>query len=488
LSRLGALDIGLCRPPPLGMCLGGEPAPAMAVLPAVAEDESCCSPPTGSGDGSLRNVGIATEGTFRCLLCCQRFFCDGTRKCHQKFIHVSTQWGGAPGVQAALLQEADLKYFHPTDPLEPLPKGKFALVKRLATGINGDIFLYNYDSEGPAQPRKVVVKQLKASRLEKLRSAERSERKVHMTLASRNAEDALAEVGIMRYLAEREDLPLYLLRLEEAFSHRGDIWLVSEYAEGGELLAKVQQQGHLPPAQASTYAWQLLQAVAYLHEHGIGHRDISLENILLKKDTLRLMDFGMAVRSASEAGTAFRYFRGVGKDFYRAPECYVPQEAQVEVVAPAGARPGEVRMLNLCGRHDGKYLCEVRLPASAEPARRCRAEVVGYTACPADVWAVGVCVFVMLFGAPAWAKATPTDELFKFVQARGLRELLRQWGRAPLPEEAQQLVEQATRLHPVDRPGAAECLSASWFAATSALAVPCHPSADPMCNAAAGGA
>ena len=44
------------------------------------------------------------------------------------------------------------------------------------------------------------------------------------------------------------------------------------------------------------WSWQLLQAVAFLHKQQICHRDISLENILLSKGDIRLMDFGQAVR------------------------------------------------------------------------------------------------------------------------------------------------------------------------------------------------
>lgn len=52
----------------------------------------------------------------------------------------------------------------------------------------------------------------------------------------------------------------------------------------------------------------------YLHAHDIGHRDISLENVLLKNGVTRLMDFGMAAQTRRRCGTRLRYFRAVGKD------------------------------------------------------------------------------------------------------------------------------------------------------------------------------
>jgi serine/threonine protein kinase len=39
----------------------------------------------------------------------------------------------------------------------------------------------------------------------------------------------------------------------------------------------------------------IANAVSYLHERGIAHRDIKLANVLLKKDyTIKLADFGFA--------------------------------------------------------------------------------------------------------------------------------------------------------------------------------------------------
>lgn len=65
------------------------------------------------------------------------------------------------------------------------------------------------------------------------------------------------------------------------------------------------------------YAAQIILALGYLHERGIIHRDLKLENILVGQDGyLRLIDYGLAkMTKGDELATTF-----CGTPEYLAPE------------------------------------------------------------------------------------------------------------------------------------------------------------------------
>lgn len=60
--------------------------------------------------------------------------------------------------------------------------------------------------------------------------------------------------------------------------------IVMEYLEGGELLQllKKQKKEYFEEREAKEYFKQIINGVAYCHKKGIVHRDLKLENILIK--------------------------------------------------------------------------------------------------------------------------------------------------------------------------------------------------------------
>jgi eukaryotic-like serine/threonine-protein kinase len=95
-------------------------------------------------------------------------------------------------------------------------------------------------------------------------------------------------------------------------------FIVMEYVEGETLKDLVRRLGRLSGNEAVQLTLQLLAAVAFAHRHGIVHRDIKPQNVMLDRDgNVKVMDFGIARAGDSgmtEAGSI------LGTAQYLAPE------------------------------------------------------------------------------------------------------------------------------------------------------------------------
>ena len=68
-----------------------------------------------------------------------------------------------------------------------------------------------------------------------------------------------------------------------------------ELCIGGDLLTYLRKRRRLKESRAKVFLKQLMQAIGYLHEKNIVHRDIKLENVLLdNRGRVKLCDFGVA--------------------------------------------------------------------------------------------------------------------------------------------------------------------------------------------------
>src|SRR2546427_7185311 len=72
----------------------------------------------------------------------------------------------------------------------------------------------------------------------------------------------------------------------------GPNYLVMEFVDGAPL------QGPLPIEKAVEYAGQILDALDAAHRKGITHRDLKPANILVTKQGIKLLDFGLAKQRA----------------------------------------------------------------------------------------------------------------------------------------------------------------------------------------------
>ena len=103
----------------------------------------------------------------------------------------------------------------------------------------------------------------------------------------------------------------------EVIATESSIWIVTELCSGGELFDYLVEKGRLTEEEAKIIFGQLCLAVAYLHDKGIVHRDLKLENVLLdERCRVKLGDFGFT--REFERGSFMETF--CGTTGYASPE------------------------------------------------------------------------------------------------------------------------------------------------------------------------
>ena len=88
-----------------------------------------------------------------------------------------------------------------------------------------------------------------------------------------------------------------IIKLYEVIETNDTICMIMEYAEGGELFNYILEKKHLSEDESRKIFQQIIDAIYYLHQIGVCHRDLKLENILFsskKKDTIKIIDFGLS--------------------------------------------------------------------------------------------------------------------------------------------------------------------------------------------------
>jgi serine/threonine protein kinase len=190
------------------------------------------------------------------------------------------------------------------------------------------------------------------------------------------------------YASKSRESPLTELAILQSVHHPGVIkcldfcednehmYLVMEFFDGGDLYDVVEKGGRLHNSVARSIFRQIVEAIGYLHEAGVAHRDISLENILCDSKTGRcvIIDFGMSTR-VSSSGV-------VQGDGAHGKRNYIPPE-----------------MYNRAYMH----------PQAG------------------DVWALGVLLFIMLTGIPPFDIAASTSTAYRMIVDGKISDLLDHW-------------------------------------------------------------
>ena len=87
----------------------------------------------------------------------------------------------------------------------------------------------------------------------------------------------------------------HILTIHDSGDAAGHLWFTMPYVEGESLRDRLRRERQLPVEEAVRIAREAAQALQYAHEHGVIHRDIKPDNLLLTPDGNTLVaDFGIA--------------------------------------------------------------------------------------------------------------------------------------------------------------------------------------------------
>ena len=146
--------------------------------------------------------------------------------------------------------------------------GHYEIVASVGAGGMGEV----YKARDPRLNRTVAIKVLSKQISDKPEARARFEREAQ-TIAALNHP--------------------HICTIHDVGHHEGTDFIVMEFLEG-ETLAQRLERGALPLDQALTYAMEMADALDKAHRQGVTHRDLKPANVMITKNGVKLLDFGLA--------------------------------------------------------------------------------------------------------------------------------------------------------------------------------------------------
>ena len=258
---------------------------------------------------------------------------------------------------------------------------EYDIVCILGKGQFGSVYLVEKDDDKCMELKKrYAMKVLK-------RQVKKAKRQNGRGLVANNDEDLIMnEVQIMQSLNHPHIVNLIAF-INDPTSSSNNVYLVLDYVDGGPVMIVKGETEYGTPkfvcpvegtvlgeSRSCSLAAQIFDAMSYLHSHKIAHRDIKMDNILLDLDgNIRVADFGVS-----------HSFEGIKEDTDSSHNSFKA----------------------FCKDTAGTF--SFWSPEILEDKDE------GYDAFAADVWAVGIVVYVFLFGELPY-HSLDADSLFESI-------------------------------------------------------------------------
>jgi len=229
-----------------------------------------------------------------------------------------------------------------------------------------------------------------------------------VTKAKLTEEDEIAlkdEISVLSTLQNPN-----IIRLYDVFEEKEFYYLITEKMLGGELFDRIVQKSYYNEKEARDVCRILFQALGYCHKNKVAHRDLKPENLLLTSESndsdIKIADFGFAKKCPTSACLA--------------TQCGTPGYVAPEIL------------------EGSKYDTQ------------------------ADMWSLGVIVYILLGGYPPFIEGTQR-ELFKKIRKGDYEFHEEYWGQ--VSDGAKNLISSLLTVSPTKRYSAEDCLADSWITA-----------------------
>jgi serine/threonine protein kinase len=182
----------------------------------------------------------------------------------------------------------------PLSPEDPTELGGFELLGRIGHGGMGQVYLGESPGGEPAAVK--VIKPTVVDSETRLRFAQ--------------------EIEVLKTIWGPR-----IAAFLDADAEAEQPWLATEYIDGPDLRKHISTHGPLPLVLTASLGATLAEALAGVHKQGLLHRDLKPANILLGPNGPKIIDFGLAVFTQSNASlTAPNTVLGT-------PACMAPEQA-----------------------------------------------------------------------------------------------------------------------------------------------------------------